>query len=626
MRRNLIKWEAFERIQKDSLSAAEHELFEASEVLAEALGVDQLGLNCYSDSNVIYETLDNTYVRADYALSHDHLTFENIEELVIDEETAAEASKQKISDLVEAILSNESQKADQILSDYMSSPDVRKTLMEGRKAGFVRDKSEVKAAAKTKSKNAGKSFIKARKRLLDAAPDANTGPRLKRGTFGSIKNDPKGYQKRYWKTRGKKQGRNVINAQGKVEKKKHCMKEFYSLAENVLGFVHYHNFGPLLQESVIHRDQKGNVVAVKMPTLKIRNENRILTLNHKHQIDSDVKVVREEAHGLATDVRFCKAVAELKRHNNFSDNEALKECLNNLVGQFPSVLYLSQTELSHTVAEALDTAGVANYDDQTCDFIAEGILRTAYDVFGDRVERILRFAQADVQTEGDAYVHFQDVVHKFFPTLDENYTLQMQVFTDLFNAVNEVWGLATEAGDAATVKDAETILEELSAIVDGQATADINLAEEVAEWLAQYVESNLEGGEWQIPGPHVTINGDHPAMNDKARKSYSPAQDAGADAEAWHNRATEKQFTGSMWTNVGGEGIFPNLNNPYIPKPFGDYTMKGEKGVDKDNGGEGTWQDSNTWPNLTNPNVPKAETPKSYKMKNGPETDLVVDK
>jgi hypothetical protein len=54
--------------------------------------------------------------------------------------------------------------------------------------------------------------------------------------------------------------------------------------------------------------------------------------------------------------------------------------------------------------------------------------------------------------------------------------------------------------------------------------------------------------------------------------------------------------------------------------------MKGEKGVDKDNGGEGTWQDSNTWPNLTNPNVPKAETPKSYKMKNGPETDLVVDK
>jgi hypothetical protein len=28
---------------------------------------------------------------------------------------------------------------------------------------------------------------------------------------------------------------------------------------------------------------------------------------------------------------------------------------------------------------------------------------------------------------------------------------------------------------------------------------------------------------------------------------------------------------------------------------------------------------------LQNPYIPKAETPQSYKMKNGPETDLVVD-
>src|SRR4051794_18131563 len=113
MRRNLIKWEAFERIQKDSLSAAEHELFEASDVLASALETDQLTLDCFSDSNVIYETLDNTYVRADYDLTSNHLTFDNIEELVIDEDTATQANKKKVADMVEAILGNDTNKAGQ---------------------------------------------------------------------------------------------------------------------------------------------------------------------------------------------------------------------------------------------------------------------------------------------------------------------------------------------------------------------------------------------------------------------------------------------------------------------------------------------------------------------------------
>ena len=73
------------------------------------------------------------------------------------------------------------------------------------------------------------------------------------------------------------------------------------------------------------------------------------------------------------------------------------------------------------------------------------------------------------------------------------------------------------------------------------------------------------------------------------------------------------------------------MNNPYVPKPFGDYTMKGEKGVDKDTFGQhhGSWQSSDTWPNLNNPYVPKeagSTGGQGYKMKDGPETDLVVDK
>ncbi len=153
------------------------------------------------------------------------------------------------------------------------------------------------------------------------------------------------------------------------------------------------------------------------------------------------------------------------------------------------------------------------------------------------------------------------------------------------------------------------------------------MASDVAQWLHHYAEGNLEGGEWQVSNsPHQTINGDHPAMSEKARKGYSPASDFGADKETWQNRATEKAFTGQQWTSAGGNEVFPGLDNPYVPKAS-DYTMNGEKGVDKDwKSGEGSWQSSDTWPNLTNPYVPKAETPKSYQMKNGSETDLVVNK
>ena len=85
------------------------------------------------------------------------------------------------------------------------------------------------------------------------------------------------------------------------------------------------------------------------------------------------------------------------------------------------------------------------------------------------------------------------------------------------------------------------------------------------------------------------------------------------------------------WGQEGGGDVFPKLKNPYVPKPYGDWTMKGEKGVDKNATGQhhATWQTSDTWPDLQNPYVPKeagGEGGKGHKMKDGPETDLVVDK
>jgi hypothetical protein len=93
-------------------------------------------------------------------------------------------------------------------------------------------------------------------------------------------------------------------------------------------------------------------------------------------------------------------------------------------------------------------------------------------------------------------------------------------------------------------------------------------------------------------------------------KSYK-----GGEADIMRNKA---------WGNKGGKGVYPDLNNPYTPKPFGDYTMKGEPGTDKNSdGGLAQDQGSDTWPNLSNPYLPKGETPQSYKAKSD---NLVVDK
>jgi hypothetical protein len=627
MRRKLINWEAFERIQKDSLSAAEHELLEASDLLARGLGIDQLELDCYSDSNVVYETLDGTYVRADYNLSNDHITFENIEELVVDEETASTANKRKIFDMVEAILSNENDKAKNFLGEYMSSPIVRKGLMEGRMPDFIRDKVEKRKAGKAKSLSAGTPKDKFRKEKLDAVANPNKKPRKNREEGKGPKDDPN-----YFKKMGKKYDREgrkrKVFTPGGIEIKKH-MKECYKLSENVIEYVSLQQYGPILKESAVRRDNSGNVVAIRIPTLKVRNENQILTLNHRHMLDSEVKTVRENAHKLSHDMMFCRQVAELKRQNNLSDGEGLQESLSSLVGQWPSVLYLSQTELAAMIAEALNVVGVSNYDDATCTFMAEGILRTAHEVFGDKVEKILRLASAQIQVEGDQYAHFQDVVHQFFPTLDESYHAQLRVFQDLFRAVNEVWNFANESGDAELINQSGSILEDLHAVCRGDMTGDLELAEEVAQWLQSYAESNLDvNGDWDVSNtPYTTLNGDHPAMAEKAKKAYSPSGDFGDDAQKWQDRATEKQFQGPQWTNVGGDGVYPNLDNPYIPKPFGDYTMNGEQGVEKSwKDGEGSWQSDDTWPNLRNPYIPKPENWNTYKMKNGPETDLVQDR
>ena len=67
------------------------------------------------------------------------------------------------------------------------------------------------------------------------------------------------------------------------------VKEWNVLVENVLGYVDYYENGPVVQNTQVKHDESGNVVAIRIPTNKLRNEAKILQFNWK-TLNTDVVV------------------------------------------------------------------------------------------------------------------------------------------------------------------------------------------------------------------------------------------------------------------------------------------------------------------------------------------------
>ena len=106
MKRKLIDFDVFKKIKSESLSAAEVELRDAEDILSKAINADQLQLHCFGEADVTYETPDKSYVHATYKMNNNTILFENIEELVIDEQTAKKEAKSLLSTMVEELLDN----------------------------------------------------------------------------------------------------------------------------------------------------------------------------------------------------------------------------------------------------------------------------------------------------------------------------------------------------------------------------------------------------------------------------------------------------------------------------------------------------------------------------------------
>jgi hypothetical protein len=624
MRRTLIKQDAFDRIISESVTTAERELVEAEPILARAIGKDFLRLKSFTESTVLYETVENSFVHAGYEVKNGQITFNNVEELIIDEESQKAKRKNTLSEMIDAVLVDNSTKADELFGNYLGmvrwneAKELPAFLKKGKKDKKDGDKEE------DDKEDDLPAFMKKKKSdKKDKMPAF-----LKKGKKDSKKDSKKhdDEKKDFLFKKAKKAGKDLAEA--------------YMTSQNVLDYVDFMRVGPTLAEAVTKVDNNGNLTDIRIPTMSVRNENRLLRSDWR-SLNAKAADCRNKVPTFCENQEFCKAVALLKRQNAFADAQGLEESLDNIVNNWPEVLYATQSELANVVNEALQTAGVNNFDDETCEFMAEGILRKAHAAYAEKVAQILHLASASKVEEGtDAYAHFQSTVENFYPALDEKFGLERKVFSDLYESLEVIYKKADRQGAKVVMNETASYLNDLAAVLNNEAKPELGLAEEAAEFLATIIETNLESGVWNVSNkPHETLNGDHPDMAKKASHGYAPSKDfsgnygdpaptIGQDDMNYKNSKNAKEMRNKAWGQEGGNDVFPNLKNPYVPQPFGTYTMKGEKGVDKDQGNLLS-NSKDTFPSLKNPYVPKEEVGtggKGYKMNKGKEKDLVVDK
>lgn len=597
MKRKLISQEIIDNILNKSSYIAEKELKEASNVVAKALGLDNVSLYSFNESNVVYKNYDNdSYIFANYEIKNEDVLLENIEELVVDKKTVKAKAHSILGEMIDAICDDNKEAADQLFKDYLA-------MFEWKKSDSFESFKKKKKSTEDKERLTPPSKKKAEKETKES----------KKSKFLAM----------------------IGAAKANKDKKN---ETFIVLAKNVLEYIDFINNGPTYESVSTMVDEKHNIISVSMPNSKKRNVNKALHLGYKN-IGNGLRNHRENALNVVANQNFCKAIAELREKHVLSEAKEFEEVIEKIVKAWPNALYVTQNELSNMIGEALINIGYKNYDDETCAFLAEAILRNSFETYTDRVNKILSFAKTQVNPESqDAYADFQETVEVLYEKLDEQFTIEKKVFSDLYEAFLDVYKTADKRNNEGLKVETSKYLQELQDVLQDQIRPDLELAKDAAEFLLSYVETNLNSEPWSVSNtPHITLSGDHPAMAEKAKKGYSPAADfsgewgapapqIGADDMNYKSGKYAKETSDKSWMQEGGNEVFPHLSNPYMPKG-GEFTMKGDKGVDKDTSNSyATYKSSDTWPNLQNPYQPKAETPKSYKMKNGSETDLVVDK
>lgn len=601
MKRKLIDFDAFQRIREESLTNTQTELEAAAPLLAQAIGVDDLALESFGEDGVLFESAEGDFVHAKYDISGGFVKFEDIEQLVLNEETEAKHSREVLGNMLDALIESDEAKADRLFGEWMNLPRTKRMLNEEKKLRSVPIRKKV--GGKTK-------IVGYRKARWNVTPKHHeSGSKTARRMRGKKMNQrkmPAGL-KNFLKMKRKQVNRSI----GK------SMKEWTLIAENVLNFVDIQVNGPVAN-SVQTLTRDGEVVAVKVPTISLRNEARVLSFDWK-TMNTDVVVKRNDSKKIHENEEFAKAADELRKLNALSDSASFETALENTAAKFPGVLYLTEGEFAAQIKLALESVGATNYDDEACAFLAEGVLRTAHDAFVDRIAKIVRLAGGKINEEAeDKYASFRGVADDFFAKLDETAELEMQAFVDVYESLRKVHELAKEEGNADVALETAGHLDDLLSIISGKTAQDLGTLEDAAEWLYDVAEAT-QPEDWNPGEAHVSADGVHPELAKKASKTQSPAEMQGSTPE--HHHASEgkgadagvaKELGEEGWSNLGGEGVYPSLDNPYVPKADTPKIV-GEKDVDSDSEQLASWGSNDTWPGLNNPYSKASATPKSVK-------------
>lgn len=575
MKKKLIDFEMFKQIENSSISKAEKEFTEAAEMLAKVLGKERLDLHCINENSVTFINQDGNLVHASYSMDDSNILLENIQELIIDEQSVKSSTKTILESMVDNILDDKNEEASNNFSEYFSVPMLRATLREG----VVLE--EGKKPKKGKIPPQLLPFLKKKMKKKGEEVEGETEVEKKKKMLKPAK------------------GRMKKVAEKMSEAK---LNNLSVLANNVLEFVDFTENGSAYQNIRMQKDNHGNVVSMAIPTSKIRNEGKVVAMHHKK---GGKKV--KECRGMATEAtrsnpNWIRAVNDLKRMNALSDNAGLQNTFENVAAAWPEVLFLTRGELAARINETLENSGASNYDSDTCEFLADGILRTAHKAFSENVCKI--YEAAGKTPVVDDYNEFVNLSEKVLPMIDASEGKFMQVFSDLYRGLTEVYRTAERAGDSATLAETASLLSDVEDVLNKKQPASMRIALESAIYLQAISESvTMDSQEWHVAKPHVSLVGDNPAIHRYATMDGIPGKNNGPYAHSpVSDGKTVHAAVEDYYTTMKGHDLYPDMNNPYAPKP-GEYTIKGEKSIEHDK--EYTkFSGADVFPNLKNPYIP----------------------
>lgn len=596
MKRKLVDYNSFEKMQSESFTSVKAELDSAADLLAETLGLGDLTVNSYTAENVLFESDAGDFVKADYGVSNGYVQFDNIEQVVLNESAETEKARDVISKMIDSLVESDEAAAGERLDEWFAIPRNKRIISEAKVMRRVPKRKTVDGVTKIVGYE--------RKPWEAGGKKKESGLNTKKRSMGKIKKNKK-------TTSAEKAKRKLMRSRIKFMDK--SMKEWHVLAENVLGFVDYTVNGPELDACKVLRSGE-DVVGVKVPTIKLRNEAKLLRFDWK-TMNTDVVVKRNSGKKLAENNEFAQAVEELRKLNALSDSKAFEESVEKAATKFASVIYLTEGELATLVKGMLETNGSSNFDDETCVFLAEALLRTVHDNYVDTVSKIVKLAGGQInETAKDKYAEFKTIAEGLYARLDDQAELEIQAFVDVYEAIRNIHEAAKEDGDEGIATSAAGHLDGLLPIVAGKSEMDFETLGEAAEWLYNIVEANAPET-WSTHEPVVRTDGEHPDLAKKGKHSQSPADMQGNTPEQQHvsdgkevQGDAAKELAGDGWSNIGGEGVYPSLDNPYVPKADVPKIV-GEKDVDSDSDQLAQWGDNDTWPSLQNPYVKQSVKP-----------------